>query len=87
MHTVRADDFHMLFDAAHIVHSWCLACYWTGPTHLAGFGSIAPTFAKAPAGRIGKDLGKDFEIRSETRPVWSRKRTSFLAGDTSAMCH
>jgi hypothetical protein len=62
MHTVRADDFHMLFDAAHIVHSWCLACYWTGPTHLAGFGSIAPTFAKAPAGRIGKDLGKDFEI-------------------------
>jgi hypothetical protein len=24
--------------------------------------SIAPTFANASAGRIGKDLGKDFEI-------------------------
>src|ERR1700716_2726970 len=43
MHTVRADDFHMLFDAAHIVHRRCPACYWTGPTHMAGFGSIAPT--------------------------------------------
>src|SRR5882757_6176325 len=61
-----------------------------GPMHLAGFGSIAPTFPNGFGGPHWEGPGEGFrDHRKPARfgaasglPSWQATRTAFLAGDT-----